>query len=230
MKHTLEHDTRMLKNKEYHEEVREMLERLSVDPDKILALDTDENIPKLMEARALVKEISISISIGKLFDKDEKGRYGIRAKLTAITVMLASLGIMENFGVAKDFAPYYAGVSRWLGVNIATLRNWWKHRDAIQMEQGALDYTDLRIVMADHVSLAKLYTEALKLTKEELKEMRKTPQGLKVISQIKVSTLLSLTLLNKQLAIVADVSSNPAKKEETHKGVSILMPNEVENE
>ena len=229
IKHTLQHDTKMLGKQEYHEEVREMLERLGVDPDKIIALDTDENIPKLMEAKALVKEITESVSMDKLFEKDENGRFGTEAKVTALSVMTASVGIMENFGVGKDAAPYYTGVSKWLGVSVETLRNWWKHQESIMLEQGALGYAAVQRITLQQITLMEKYTKALDLDDVQIKKMQESPKGVAVILKIVTQLALNVKYLNVQKEVVAGVTDK-VKEIDKHHGVSILMPNEVENE
>ena len=227
-KHTLEHDTRILRKNAQYEEIREMLERMGLKPKEIESIDTSENTPKLEEAIVLVEKITESITMERVFNQDEHGRYDLQAKLTAIAVMRASIGIMDNFGVGKDHTPYYAGVSRWLDVNRDTLRNWWIHREAIQMSQGALGFSDLQRMTSDQIDIMTSYTEALKLSKEDLDKMVKTPQGLKVMLQVITHLSVNVKMLHTQKELMAGVAERERGKPEDAHHVAIVEPAIIE--
>lgn len=212
-------DQKLLKNAQYQDQIREVIERLGADPDEVLAIDTDKNIKILMNAEALVDKIIGS----EIWEKEENGQYKIYAKMTAITLMTASLGMMEDYGLTmKEPTPYYAGISAWLGVPIPTLRSWWKNATTIMREQGALGLAAVQRSILKNIEISEVYLDALILDKSELEAMKKTPQGL--IALLKVSTQ---TMYNAKMLTASGEAITGHKvdeKDDTKSGVSVVMP------
>ena len=224
-KEKLLEDQMLLRKEQHQEQVREMIERLGADPDEVLAVQSDKNIKVLMNAEKLVNKIASS----QLFEKDDNGQYKIHAKVTAITVMTASLGMMEDYGVTtKEPTPYYAGVSAWLDVPIPTLRRWWKNATVIMREQGALGLAAIQRSVLKQIEISELFTDALYLDKEELEELKKTPKGIavmvKVISQLLYNAKF-LTLSGEAIARAGN--KEIAKEEGARQGVAVVVPNPI---
>ena len=219
-------DTIMLQKKIYHKQVREMLERLGVKPDEIIELDTDENIPVLMQAKELVKKISKS----NMFEKEENGRYKIYAKITAITVMTASVGMMDDFGIGKEARPYFTGVSEWLGIPIDTLRSWWAKQTTIMREQISIGSAAVQRVTLKQLEIAEKYTDGLhEISEEEIKKLRQTPRGIAVMQKVAMQSIYLAKLLNIQGEIISKADTQKETKTigKEH-GVTIMFPVESE--
>lgn len=223
----LREDTAMLQKTQYYEQVREMLKRLGVDPETILEMDTDEKIPVLMQAKALVKKIAKS----QMFEKDVNGRYEIYAKITAITVMTASVGMMHDLGLDKEPVPYYSGVSAWLGVPMSTLRNWWGSQDIIMREQISLGSAAVQRVTLKQLEIAERYTDGLHgISDDEIKNLRKSPKGIAVMIKVATQGVYLAKLLNVQGEIISQADKQKEVTQGTGKehGVTIVFPERIE--
>lgn len=224
----LREDTAMLQKAHRHAQIREMLKMLGADPDKILEMDTDENIPILMQAKALVKKIAKS----QMFEKEENGRYKIYAKITAITVMTASVGIMHDIGfLGKDPMPYYSGVSEWLGIPVTTLMDWWKAQDIIMREQISIGSAAVQRVTLKQLEIAERYTDGLHgISDAQIENLRKSPKGIAVMIKVATQGVYLAKLLNAQGEIIADIDAQKGATEGTGKGhgVTIMFPEPIE--
>ncbi len=225
IKNKLREDTQALKDLEYQEEIREMLRRFDISEDEILKIEKDENIPKLMEAKELVKKLSDS----ELFEKEENGTYKIYAKITALSLLSASVGMMDDLG-AGGFkgTPYFAGVSRWLDVPKNTLHRWWDNQSLIYREEISIGSAAVQRIVLKQLEIAESYTDGLKLTKAEMDELKKTPKGINVMMKAASQALYIAKFLSTQGDVItkADqlktVQEGPAKH-----GVTVLFPVET---
>lgn len=215
-------DQKLLKHEQYQTEVREMLERMDVDPDEVLKLETSDNISKLTRAKALVDSVMGS----ELWEREDNGRYRIYAKITAITVMTASLGIMQDLGVStEEPIPYYSGVSAWLDIPQNTLRYWWENRVTIMREQGSLSLASVQRSTLKNIELSEKFTDGLDLSVEEIKKMRRTPKGLLALLKVATQTMFNAKMWTTQAEVIATKEINPLVDSESEsKHVGIVMP------
>ncbi|MEE9571532.1 MAG: hypothetical protein V3W20_00620 [Candidatus Neomarinimicrobiota bacterium] len=221
-------DNVLLKKQQYNLEVKEILERLGVDPEIIANIDLEAN-PATADKIQKAKNIVQSIAESELFEKDDNDKYKIYSKITAITIMSVSVGIMEDFGTGKEATPYYAGVHRWTGVPISTLRRWWANQTVIMREQIGIGSAAVQRVTLKQLEIMELYTDGLILTPEEMKELRKTPKGLNVISKIVAQSIYNAKLLITQGEVISKADTQKSVKEATANkyGVTVIYPHEI---
>lgn len=218
-------DQKILRESLYQDQVREVIERLGADPDEVLAVESDENIKILMNARTLVDRIVSS----ELWAKEANGRYRVHTKITAITVMTASLDMMSDYGISmKVPTPYYTGVSAWLGISIDTLRRWWENAEIIMRERGTLARAAVDSSVLKNIEISNIYTDALYLTKEELKEMRKTPQGLLAIAKVSGQAMFQAKMMILSGDTIADVGQKEVVKDEgIRQRIAVVPPTQL---
>ena len=168
----LKKDTDLLKHAKYQDQVREMIKFLGSDPDIVLKEDNDKNISIVMEAQRLVDSTFNS----DLFQLDLSGKYSVLAKITAVSVLTASLAVKTDLGLPSEPTPYYTAVSHWLDVPEESLRRWWKGKDLIQREIATLAYGSIMRSAFKQVQLIENITDVL-MDNANLKEMVKTPAG-----------------------------------------------------
>lgn len=220
----LREDTQALKDLQYQEEVREMLRRLDVPEEEILNIEKDENIPKLMEAKELVKKLADS----ELFEKNENGTYKVYAKVTALSLLSASVGMMDDLGVTFKGVPYFTGVSRWLDINVSTLRRWWDNQSLIYREEISLGSAAVQRIVLKHLELAELYTDGLKLTPEQMAELKTTPKGINVMMKAASQALYIAKFLSTQGDVITKADQLKTVQEgSTKHGVTVLFPVET---
>jgi len=220
----LRDDAKALKETQYVEEIREMLRRFEVPEEKILDIEKDDNIPKLMEAKELVKKLGGT----ELYEKKPNGEYKVYAKITAISVLSASVGIMSDLGIGFKATPYFAGVSTWLGVPIASLRRWWDNQSIILREQISIGSAAVQRITLKQLELAELYTDGLKLTKDQIAELAKTPKGINVMMKAAGQALYIAKFLTAQGDAIAQTDRVKTVQDVGAKhGVTILMPIEI---
>ncbi|GAG52133.1 unnamed protein product, partial [marine sediment metagenome] len=215
-------DQKILRESLYQDQIREVIERLGADPDEVLAVENDKNIEILMNARTLVDRIVSS----ELWKREENGQYKIHAKMTAITVMTASLDMMNDYGLTmKEPTPYYAGVHAWLGIPVDTLRRWWKNRIVIMRERGALALAAVERSILKNIEISEIYLDALLLTEAELKAMKKTPQGLIAVLKVSTQTMFNAKMMVLSGETIADVGQKEVAKDEgIRHGVAVIVP------
>jgi len=216
-------DQKLLRDAQYQDQVRKVIIRLTgKDSDEILAVENDENIEVIMKAKTLVDQIVSS----ELFEKNDQGRYKIHAKITAITLMTASLGMMEDYGLTtKEPTPYYSGVSAWLGVRTETLRRWWANATVIMREQGALSLSAIQRSVLKQIEISELFTDALYLTKDELKELKKTPKGIAVMVKVVSQLLYNAKFLTVSGEAIANAGETKVTEGEgARHGVAVIVP------
>lgn len=219
-------DKKLLSKSQYQDQVREVITRLGSDPDEVLAVETDKNIEILMNARTLVDRIVSS----ELWAKEENGRYRIHTKLTAITVMTASLDMMSDYGISMDVpTPYYTGVSAWLGISVDTLRRWWQNAELIMRERGTMARAAVDRSILKNIEISEIYNDALYLTKAELKEMAKTPQGLLAIAKISSQAMFNAKMMILSGDTIGDPGGKEVVKDEGKRhGVAVVVPTRLQ--
>lgn len=221
----LKSDTKLLKDARYLDEVRDMISYLGADPDKILKEEIDETIPILMEAKSLVDKASG----GELFEKNVDGLWKIYDKISAITIMIASLGIKEDLGLPpgtqeKEATPYFSGVSRWLGIPRKTLEYWWASRDSIYREQAGLAYSAVQRTTLKQIFLIEKFTDGL--DKVDLKDMAKTPKGVAAMSMVLTKLIFIVKLLNEQGHLISNAGAAvTAETKRLTEKVGLVLPN-----
>ncbi len=222
--HKLREDTKALKDLEYQEEIREMLIRFGVKEEEILNIEKDENIPKLMEAKELVKRLSDS----ELFEKEENGTFKIYAKITALSLLSASVGMMDDLGV-RGFkgTPYFTGVSRWIGVNVNTLHRWWDNQSLIYREEISIGSAAVQRIVLKQLEIAESYTDGLKLTPEEMADLKKTPKGINVMMKAASQALYIAKFLSTQGDVITKADQLKTVEGPAKHGVTVLFPVET---
>lgn len=221
----LREDTKALQDSQYIEEVREMLKRFGVPEDEILNIETNEDIPKLMEAKALVKKLGDT----ELFEKEENGTYKVYAKITAISLMSASVGMMDDIGAGGiPGTPYFAGVSRWLNVPVDTLRRWWASQSLILREEISLGSAAVQRIVLKQLELAEFYTDGLKITKKQRDKLAETPKGINIMQKTAQGALLMAKFLSTQGEVITKADQLKTVQEVgTKHGVTVIMPVEI---
>ncbi len=220
----LRDDAKALKEMQYVEEIREMLRRFEVPEEKILNIEKDDNIPKLMEAKELVKRLGGT----ELYEKEPNGEYKVYAKITAISVLNASVGIMSDLGVGFKATPYFAGVHAWLGVPIATLRRWWDNRSIILREQISLGSAAVQRIILKQLELAEFFTDGLKITKVARDKLAETPKGINVMMKAASQALYIAKFLTAQGEVISQADKVKMVQDVgTKHGVTIIMPVET---
>lgn len=221
-KEKLREDTLALSKLEYQEEVREMLRRLDVPEDEILTIEKDENIPILMKAKELIKQLGTT----EIFEKEENGTYKVYAKITAISLMAASVGMMADLGVGMSNTPYYAGVARWLGVSKDTLRCWWANQNLILREKISLGSAAAQRMILKQLEIAEFYTDGLKITKAQRDKLAETPKGVIAMQKIAQGALFQAKFLADQSGVITEEDQIKTVAEGTGSkhGVTIVYP------
>ncbi|NHZ85835.1 MAG: hypothetical protein GWP19_08135 [Planctomycetia bacterium] len=202
-----------------------MLRRLDVPEEEILTIEKDENIPILMKAKELIKKLGTT----ELFEKNENGTYKVYAKITALSLMSASIGMMTDLGVGMSATPYYAGVSRWLNVPKDTLRRWWANQNLIMREKISLGSAAAQRMILKQLEIAELYTDGLKITLKEMKELKKTPKGIATMQKVAAGALFQAKFLADQSGVITEEKQLKTVEKGTgmKHGVTILMPVET---
>ena len=223
-KKLLADDVQALKDAPNNEELLEMLELLGADPEKTLSVDNSESIPVVMQAKKLIKDMSKT----KLWEKDENGQYNIFAKITAITVMTASVGIIADFGVGgAEPTPYYAGVSRWLDIPPDTLRRWWKNQTSILREEGALGYGAVQRTSLKSLLIAEKLIDGMDLDQEQIKKLQKDSKGITAMSKAATQLIYLAKLLHTQGDLLGNKHlEDTAPKDKGRFGVAVVVPGE----
>lgn len=220
----LREDTLALSKLEYQEEVRDMLRRLDVPEEEILTIEKDENIPILMKAKELIEKLGTT----ELFEKEENGTYKIYAKITALALMSASVGMMADLGVGMSGTPYYAGVSRWLNVPKDTLRRWWANQNLILREKVSLGSAAAQRMILKQLEIAEFYTDGLKITKEQRDEMAKSAKGVMIMQKVAAGALFQAKFLADQSGVITEEDQIKTVQDVGSKHlVTILMPVET---
>jgi len=224
-KNKLREDTLALSKLEYQEEVREMLRRLDVPEEEILTIEKDENIPILMKAKELVEKLGTT----ELFEKNENHTYKVYAKITAISLMSASVGMMADLGVGMSATPYYAGVARWLGVSKSTLRQWWANRNLIMREKISLGSAAAQRMILKQLEIAEFYADGLKITKKQRDKLAETPQGVIAMQKIAQGALFQAKFLADQSGVITEEDQIKSVQEGTGSkhGVTVMFPVET---
>jgi len=218
-------DAELLQKAKYHTQVLEMLERLGLPKDRIQDVEQNPAMPELVRAKELVNSLAGS----QLFEKEENGQYNIYTKMTAITFMTASVGMMEDLNINRLGIPYYTGVSKWLNIPVETLRRWWATQSIIMREQTSLGYSAIQRITLKQIEIAESFTDGLLLTKAQIKELQKTPKGIAVMSKISQQAIFLAKLLTQEGEIISMVDKQKIVKEGegTAHGVAIMMPMEI---
>ena len=220
-KNKLREDTLALSKLEYQEEVREMLRRLDVPEEEILTIEKDENIPILMKAKELVEKLGTS----ELFEKEDNGTYKVYAKITALSLLSASVGMMADLGVGMNATPYYAGVARWLGVSKDTLRRWWANQNLILREKISLGSAAAQRMILKQLEVAEFYTDGLKITSKQRDKLAETAQGVLTMQKIAQGALFQAKFLADQSEVITEEDQLRTVQDVGSKhGVTILMP------
>lgn len=219
-KNKLREDTLALSKLEYQEEVRDMLRRLDVPEEEILTIEKDENIPILMKAKELVEKLGST----ELFEKNENGTYKVYAKITAISLMAASVGMMADLGVGMSATPYYAGVARWLGISKDTLRRWWANQNLILREKISLGSAAAQRMQLKQLEIAEFYTDGLKITEAQRDKLAETPKGIAVMQKVAAGALFQAKFLADQSGTITEEDQLRTVQEVGSKHVTILMP------
>ena len=217
----LRDDAKALQESQYIEEIREMLKRFGVPEDEILNIETNEDIPKLMEAKDLVEKLGST----ELFEREENGTYKIYAKITALSLLSASVGMMDDLGVGIPGTPFFAGVHRWLGVPIDTLRRWWSNQNLILREEISLGSAAVQRIVLKQLEIAEFYTDGLKITKEQRDKLAETPKGIIVMQKTAQGALLMAKFLSTQGEAITKADQLKKVTEAGIKhNVTVIMP------
>ena len=222
----LREDTKALSKLEYQEEVRDMLRRLDVPEEEILTIEKDENIPILMKAKELVKQLGTT----EVFEKEENGRYKVYAKITAISLMAASVGMMADLGLGIGATPHFRGVARWLGISKNTLRRWWANQNLIMREKISLGSAAAQRMQLKMLEIAEFYTDGLlNITETQRDKLAETPQGVIAMQKIAQGALFQAKFLADQSGTITEEDQIKSVQEGTglKHGVTILMPIET---
>jgi len=217
-------DTKKLHAAQHLAEVREMIGMLGHDPDEILQEDTDDKIAILMNAESLAKEMRDM----ELFHKDPvSGKYTVLAKVTALTVMTASLSIQSDFNIKTDNpVPQYTAVSNWLEIPAETLRMWWKNSKTIFREQAALGYSSIVRSTFKQIELIEKLTDGL--SGVDINKLVSTAQGVNAAGNLLGKLVYIAKLLHTEGAALANITNQVPVEPHKDSKVQYVIPEAIE--
>jgi len=216
----LAEDTRALRYASYQDQLKDMIERLGGDPQVLLKEDIDDNIPILMNAKTLVKEMNEL----DLFTKDALGQYTVLNKISAITVMTASLMVDDYKNEIP--VPQYSAVSQWLGIPSRTLRRWWAGSAAIFAEQTALGYASVMRSTFKQIQAVEKYTDALLAV--DANKLVESAAGINAANNTVRTMIFMAELLHTKGSQFANVGNKGKTVEHKDSKVEFVIPEQLE--